>query len=493
MNPHDFFSLLNEPARARLPALRTVAHAVDHAALLSRIEARAQVLAAHGARVVASLMDNGADWIVHDLACLKAGVVHVPLPLFFTPGQWRDTLNAAGVNVVVGPASIQPLLQAFGFEALESLPDTSVLFRRAVAAVALPARTAKITFTSGSTGSPKGVCLGAQEMLAVAASLAEATRPLGIVRHLSALPLPVLLENIAGVYSPLIEGAAVCVRPLNEVGLQGSSRFDPAVFHRALMDADAQSVIVLPQMLRAYAGWLHATATRAPAALRLMAVGGAAVGKGLLDAARALGLPAYEGYGLSEACSVQTLNLPGAERNGSCGRPLPHAKVRVAPDGEIEIAGTHALGYLGELTAPREWLATGDLGHLDEAGFLHVQGRKKNVLITGFGRNVSPEWIELALGGQACIAQAVVLGEGQPELGAVIWPLGDVDDATLQAAIDRVNTTLPDYARIGRWVRARAEFSAASGLSTPNGRARRAAVAALHADLFSRTSAQPLA
>jgi len=492
MNAAEFFSLLRDPSRAGRLALQTGKDSLDYEGLLGRVQTRADLLGAHRAQVTASLMDNGADWIVHDLACLLAGVVHVPLPLFFTPDQWRQTLDAAGANTVVGPLSMQAMLHAFGFELAETLPDSSALYRRDARSAPLPDGTAKITFTSGSTGSPKGVCLGAKEMLAVAASLAAATRPLGIHRHLTALPLPVLLENIAGVYSPLIEGAAITTRPLSQTGLQGSSRFDPAIFHAALTDAAAQSVIVLPQMLRAYTGWLRATGAGAPPELRLMAVGGAAVGADLLAAARAQGLPAYEGYGLSEACSVQTLNLPGADCPGSAGRPLPHARLRVTADGEIEVAGTHALGYLGQQTAPRQWLPTGDLGRLDEAGFLHIDGRKKNLLITGFGRNVSPEWIELRLTNQAAIAQAVVLGEGQSELGAVIWPLGEVGDEAIRASIDTANQALPDYARIGPWMRARAEFSAASGMATANGRPRRADVADLHADLFSRTTAQPL-
>jgi long-chain acyl-CoA synthetase len=274
MNAAEFFSLLRGPSHAGRLALQTGKESLDYESLLGRVQTRADLLGAHRAQVTASLMDNGADWIVHDLACLLAGVVHVPLPLFFTPDQWRQTLDAAGVNTVVGPSSMQAMLHAFGFELAETLPDSSALFRRAARATPLPHGTAKITFTSGSTGSPKGVCLGAKEMLAVAASLADATRPLGIHRHLTALPLPVLLENIAGVYSPLIEGAAITTRPLSETGLQGSSRFDPAIFHAALTDAEAQSVIVLPQMLRVYSGWLRATGTGAPPELRLMAVGG---------------------------------------------------------------------------------------------------------------------------------------------------------------------------------------------------------------------------
>lgn len=485
MNVSDFFSRLREPARAHAVAVQSPAEALDYAALVARVDRQAGVLAASSAAVVASLMDNGPEWIVLDLACIQAGVVHVPLPLFFTPGQWRETLDAAGVNAVVGSASLQPMLQAFGFDIAAQWPGYAALFRRSFAKVALPAGTAKITFTSGSTGSPKGVCLGAGQMLAVASSLAAATQPLGIGRHLTALPLPVLLENIAGVYAPLIEGATICVNPLKDVGLQGSSRFDPAVFHNALAATRAQSVIVLPQMLRAYTGWLAATGTMGPDTLRFVAVGGAAVARDLLESARARGIPAYEGYGLSEACSVQTLNLPGADCPGSAGRPLAHARVRVAADGEIEVAGALALGYLGQPEMRSAWLPTGDLGSIDDAGFVHIRGRKKNVLITGYGRNVSPEWVELRLSNQRVIAQSVVLGEGQPALGAVIWPLGNPSDSAIQACIDQVNQDLPDYARIGRWMRARAEFSSTSGLATVNGRPRRQAVAQLHADLFS--------
>jgi acyl-CoA synthetase (AMP-forming)/AMP-acid ligase II len=329
-------------------------------------------------------------------------------------------------------------------------------------------------------------------MLAVAEGLALATRPLGIESHMTALPLPVLLENIAGIYAPLVAGATIKVRPLRETGLTGSSRFDAAQFHAALTAADAGSVIMLPQMLRAYAGWLGQARCRAPENLRLMAVGGAAVGAELLMQSRALGLPAYEGYGLSEACSVQTLNLPGADCPGSAGRPLPHARVRVTAQGEVEIAGNHAYGYLDQRFPDREWLPTGDLGYLDEQGFLHIQGRKGNVLITSFGRNVSPEWIELRLMNSASIAHAVVLGDGEPVLGAVIWPAGGAGDTAIEACVKCVNQALPDYARIGPWMLARAEFSAASGLTTANGRPRRHAVFQMHPDLFLPVSAHPL-
>ncbi|KDD25568.1 AMP-binding protein [Bordetella bronchiseptica] len=492
MKPADFIAALNAPARARQPALRGLAGTWTYGELSGHVQAWTRTLAAHSPRVVATLLDNGPQWIALDLACMSLGVAHLPLPLFFTPGQRLAALQAAGADFLICPAAALPVLLPLP-EAGPSraLPADLVLQPLRIPPADLPAGTAKITFTSGSTGQPKGVCMSGAQMLAVGSGLARATQRLHIGVHLCVLPLPVLLENVAGVYAPLIEGAAIDVPPLAATGLRGSSSFDPPRFHAALQAARPNSVIVLPQMLRAYAQWLAATGTSVTAPLSLMAVGGAAVGAPLLQAARRLGLPAYEGYGLSEGASVQCLNLPGADQPGSAGRALPHARIRIAADGEIEISGSPFLGYLGHPPPTGSWWATGDLGRLDAAGFLHVEGRKKNVLITSFGRNVSPEWVELELAGKPAIGHAVVLGENQPVLGAVIWPQGQRSDDEIAAAIASVNETLPDYARIGLWMRGRADFSAQSGLATPNGRPVRAAILQRHADMF-QTSAHAL-
>lgn len=140
-------------------------------------------------------------------------------------------------------------------------------------------------------------------------------------------------------------------------------------------------------------------------------------------------------------------------------------------------------GYLGESHALPSWWPTGDLGRIDADGFLHVHGRKKHVLITAFGRNISPEWVETALRSQPAVAQAVVFGDAQPALSAVIWPATDeAEDAELQAAVKAANAVLPDYARVHRWARARAAFNPQSGLATANGRPQRDAILRSHAD-----------
>jgi long-subunit acyl-CoA synthetase (AMP-forming) len=328
-------------------------------------------------------------------------------------------------------------------------------WRRAVPARRTPRAVSKITFTSGTTGTPKGVALRSAQQWKVARALADATRRLELRRHLCLLPLSVLLENVGGVYAPLAAGAETCVPPLAEVGMRGSSSFDPAACLQAIESWQADSVILLPQMLAALAAAVERGA-RAPRSLRFAAVGGAKVSSALIERARALGLPVYEGYGLSECGSVVSLNLPGADRTGSAGRPLPHARVRI-DHGEIVVNA----------------IRTGDLGRIDDDGYLHIDGRRKHLLITSYGRNVSPEWPEAELLAGRAIVQAAVFGEARPRLCALVVPAPGTPQAAVEAQVRAANARLPDYAQIGAWLPADAPFTPQNGFATANGRARR--------------------
>ena len=111
------------------------------------------------------------------------------------------------------------------------------------------------------------------------------------------------------------------------------------------------------------------------------------------------------------------------------------------------------------------------------------------MLITAYGRNVSPEWVETALTSQPAIAQAVVQGDGKPALEAVLWPAhAAVPNEALATAISRANAGLPDYARVRRFVRAHVPFTVQAGVCTPNGRPQRRAIEAMHADAFATDS-----
>jgi len=503
----DFFARLAARDRAA-PALVSGERSLSYGALRTAAIDLAAALRARNVRVLATLLDNCPAWAIVDLAALHAGIVHVPIPGFFTPQQTAFVLESAGVDTLATTAPLSSW----------TAHDHNVAGERIVLCSRTPDRqvqihpgTAKITFTSGTTGTPKGVCLSAASMLAVAEGLARATSTLSITRHLCALPLAVLLENVAGLYAPWLAGAASVVAPARDTGLEGSSQFDPAKLEAAVQAHAVGSVIVLPQMLRAWSAWRHARpgideSHRARAddaargSLRLIAVGGASVGAAAIASARAAGLPAYEGYGLSEGASVQTLNLPDADRPGSVGRALPHAGVRIAPDGDIEIAGSLMLGYLGEpalATVSRPggqageatWWKTGDVGTIDVGGYVYVNGRRRNVLITAYGRNVSPEWVETALASEPVIAQAVVQGDGKPALEAVLWPAhAAIPDEALATAVERANAALPDYARVRRFVRARVPFTPQAGACTPNGRPQRHAIEAMHGDAFAAGS-----
>ncbi|MCZ2496136.1 AMP-binding protein [Xylophilus sp. Kf1] len=445
-----------------------------------------------GIKVVATLMDNCPAWVVADLASSASNLVHIPMPTFFTGAQIEHALNAAGVDALLtNPALAARWSSGLPGSSLRIAGMDMTLLQLPAVPVSMPADTAKVTFTSGSTGDPKGVCLSAASMRAVASGLRQAMAPLDIRRHLCALPFAVLLENIAGLMAPLGLGASCIVLPLEQVGLRGSSSFDVAVFHATVLKHQPNSVILLPQMLRAWTAFLGMTGQKVPECVRFVAVGGAAVGSKLLQAARSAGIPAYEGYGLSEGASVQTLNLPGADKPGSAGRPLPHARLRISASGEIEVAGSLCSGYLGMPENPGDarqpWFATGDIGRLDAEGFLHIEGRRKHLLITAFGRNVSPEWVETTLRAENSILQCVVFGDGQPSLGAVLWPTRpELPDAALQAGVDAANAGLPDYAQVRHWVRAGAAFDMASGMATANGRPRRDAIREAHSDLFAQ-------
>lgn len=451
---------------------------VSYAELAERVAQSADELRASGCRCIALLADNGIDWIIADLAALAAGISLVPLPPFFSKLQFQHLLATAPID---------GLLVESGLIA-KSLANTSTdsgirigqlqLFRRPAGTTVSRGldAAAKITFTSGSTATPKGVCLSAVTINGVARRLADALGDVAVGRHLCVMPLATLLENIAGVYVPLMLGATVFAPRLATVGLNGSSRLDVPSLRAAIDTTRAESIILLPQILRDLVRF-SMTENWRPTRLRFVAVGGARVAAEDLKEAQSSGIPAYQGYGLSECGSVVAINRPGADRRGSVGRPLSDLDVRIAEDGEIFVRGSAMSGYLNDTAGASDEIATGDLGYFDADGFLYVSGRKKNMFITSFGRNVSPEWPEAELLHQSEIAQALVCGEGSPVNTAVIVPsCHGWNRSALERAVKRANENLPDYASIGEIVVASEPFTAANGMLTATGKLQREAI-----------------
>lgn len=441
---------------------------------LAAVDDLAQRLARR--RVLAVLADNSPQWAIADLAALEAGATHLPLPSFFSAAQIRHALVESGADAVLTDQSERLEALDLGFSREGDWNGLAYMCRNAGNA-GLPGGTAKLSFTSGSTGRPKGVCLSADGLLDTARSVAARLDDLPIRQHLAVLPFALLLENVAGIYAPLLRGAQVHMPGLEHLGWRGMSGFDPEALSRTAESARANSMILVPELLKAWMAYLGASHRRAHDGLAFVAVGGAHVDPALLARARNLGVPAYQGYGLTECGSVVCLNRPGSDGPG-VGSPLPHAAIRIK-DGEVRVTTRAFLGYMRGGQAEGEF-ATGDLGHFDSRGHLHLSGRRKNLLITSFGRNISPEWVESALLAQPAIAQAVVAGDARPALCAVLVPGPGAGKNELDAAVRHANATLPDYARIGRWVMA-TPFTAQGGQSTGNGRPIRSAILASYA------------
>lgn len=424
---------------------------------------------------VAVAMANHPAWVVLDLAALGDGLPTVPLPFFFTDAQILHAVLDAGAGTLITdePERFKQILADLIVRksTLTIAGKRLMQFDLRVPEKILPAGTLKITYTSGTTGSPKGVCLSAENMLSVGASIAGATRISSAVQHLCVLPLSTLLENVAGVYAALMAGATMHLLPADKTGFSGS-QLNIQQLHQSLSETCANTAIFIPELLHALVSLLESGAAPLPH-LQFLAVGGAAVANQLLERAKKLGLPVYQGYGLSECASVVTLNTSDSNQPGSVGQPLSHVEIRLADDGEILVKGSHFLGYASQpVTTPPEWLATGDIGAIDTQGFMYIKGRKKNVFITSFGRNVSPEWVECALLDSPYLTQACVFGEAKPWNMALIVKKTGASDAQIDQSIAHINQCLPDYARITKWVAVH-PFTSSNQQLTLNGRLKR--------------------
>lgn len=469
-------------------ALEGQATQLTYSALVAEVARLSDALKALTSQATVALaLDNSPAWIALDLAILAANCSNVPVPAFFTAAQKQHAITDAGVSLVFTDmlAAWQPLY-----------PDSTLLAEWEVAGKTVAvlrvhaddrvAAADKITYTSGTTGAPKGVCLSAQTMWQVARSITTLIQPGAADRHFCVLPLATLLENVAGVYASLIAGATVVVYSCQSVGFSGS-QFDISRLYQGLQGSRASTAILIPELLRALVMYMQA-GQAALTQLRFVAVGGAKVVPALILQAQALGLPVFEGYGLSECGSVVALNTPQSHKPGSIGKPLPHVQLRVDLTGELWVKGALYQGYTqpaGRMATPvldeEGYLATGDLAYQDDEGYWYLSGRKKNMFITSFGRNVSPEWVESTLIHQPALLQVCVFGEARPFNVAIVVPQPQCSAEQVAQAIAQVNQQLPDYAQVGDVVFARQPFSPHNGQLTANGRLKRDAIAAAYA------------
>ena len=418
-----------------------------------------------------------------------------------------------------------------------------------------PQDVATIVYTSGTTGPPKGCVVTHASLLATVAMYEdqlELPRLPELVVYLF-LPLAHSLARVAQIAIVDAGGTlafwggdpARIVEELAEVrpthfpsvpriyekvhsavltGVSEQHRLKRAIFHRALRVGAARRTAErrgerigrLANVGHRLADRLVLSRVRAVFGDRLILAlcGAAPVSHDVLEFFDACGVLVLEGYGMTETCAAATLNIPSRLRFGTVGAPLPGTEVAIADDGEVLLAGPHVFsGYHRDAAATAEvtdggWLRTGDLGALDDDGFLSITGRKKDLIITSSGKNISPENLESALRDTPWIANAVVAGDRRSYLVAIVTL--DPDEAprlaaelgipadlatmardervreVLQRDIDDVNARFARIEQIKRFDVLERDLSQAEGELTPTLKVKRPVVYARYADRFER-------
>ncbi|MCY0953543.1 AMP-dependent synthetase/ligase [Streptomyces sp. H27-S2] len=503
---------------------------------------------------VAVLAETRPQWTYTHFGVMAAGAVLVPV--YPTAGEeelaWVLSDSEAVAVVCDDEAQRErvealrgklPALRAVVLmDALPSLrraPEADLLAR---AAAVTPEADASIVYTSGTTGLPKGCRLTHGNLGAVQ----DATLPLvqggpGNSTYLY-LPLAHLLAQLIQ-FTTLLEGGELCyfggriedvlaelaaVRPthlpsvprlfeklhtvvlsLAEAREGGRESFEEAV-RIGVLAAEGR----LPESLRS----AHEEAEKSLYSLVRGAfggrltwalTGGAPIAPATLDFLRACGIAVFEGYGMTESGGVVSLNHPGAVRYGTVGRPVAGCEVRIGADGEVLARGPMVFpGYHANPAAtaqaldPEGWLHTGDLGELDGDGFLRITGRKKELVITSAGKNITPTEVEFAVQRSRYVSRAVMIGDRRPHPVALItldaeeitaWAAReglapDADPSThpavralVEAAVEQANATVSRPARIRAFHILPEDFSIAAGTLTPTLKLRRAAVAQRYA------------
>jgi long-subunit acyl-CoA synthetase (AMP-forming) len=338
--------------------------------------------------------------------------------------------------------------------------DTRALEARVAAQK--PTDACTLIYTSGTTGNPKGVLLSHENLLWTA----HASTTLGFLDGdcgVSYLPLSHIAEQMLTIHVPMCLGIAMtfaeslekmpeallATRPTYFLGV-------PRVWEKMQAKMQAAAGNASP-LRRRIARWARGVGLRAGYAeqrgealpmlhglasslvfskvrerlgldrCRFALTGAAPISKDTLEFFLSLGIPLYEVYGMSECTGPATQSLPNAYRTGTVGKVLDGAELRIAEDGEILVRGKHVfLGYLKDDAATREakdedgWLHTGDVGEVDQDGYVRITDRKKELLITAGGENVAPQLVESLLKSIAVVAQAVVVGDRQKYLVALL-------------------------------------------------------------------------
>ena len=401
-----------------------------------------------------------------------------------------------------------------------------------------PEDVATIIYTSGTTGVPKGVLLTHRNFAAQCQALAKSGMLRSDDRHLIFLPLshifarlflyaglhveaacffaesmerlaanaaevsPTYMAGVPRVYEKMVEkihdrvrSSSLLRRSIFAWGLQIGARHQQCELEERR-----------PGALLSMSHWLahrlvhRSVHKRLGGKVRFLISGGGSLAPEITEFFESIGIPLLNGYGLTETTALTTANLPWSRQRGSVGKPLHGTEVRLAADAEVLVRGVGIMtGYFknpeatAETMAPGGWLRTGDIGAIDDEGFLFIVDRKKEILVTAGGKNIAPQKIENLLKATRCISNAMVYGDRRKYLVALVSvkdtvreQASRVADGTEQprqwvdADIREVNRELPSWETIKKFHVLDHDFSVETGELTPTLKLRRRVIEARH-------------
>lgn len=423
---HPLLDLLDRNATQRQshPAACDQSLSLSYAALRAGACGLAAKITAHTDRPrVGLLAPTSTACAAATFACWYAGKVPVPLNFLLAPAELAHIIRDAELDLVLAIDKFAPAAEATGLRVLPLNAQTLVPGDRPAPSVA-PHDTGVVIYTSGTTGEPKGACLSFDNLAQnVSACIAAAELSPDQV-FLSLLPQFHAFGFTTNTLVPLLMGATVHYLP----------RFSPATVAKLIAEQRVSVFITIASMFGALAAMKDA-GPEAFASLTHPVSGGEPLPPKVAEVfERRFGKTIFEGYGLTEASPVVTLNTPQAHRAGTVGRPLPGITVtavdvdgRPLPpghDGELVVRGHCVMqGYLNKPDATAGViragaLHTGDIGRLDADSFVTITGRAKDMMIVG-GENVFPFEIEAALMEHPDIAEAAVIGAPDDVRGEV--------------------------------------------------------------------------
>jgi long-chain acyl-CoA synthetase len=515
------------------------------------VRATAKGLIAAGVQIgdrVAIMARTRYEWTILDFATWYAGAVVVPIYDTSSAEQIDWILNDShSVGIIVETPALRDLVQtvipshtrhvwtmtddvlAILREAGKHIGDDEIDRRRDAVT---PSSLATLIYTSGTTGKPKGVQLTHANFLSETGNVAQGASELFLKPGGSTL----LFLPVAHVFGRMVQIGAIasglhmahCSDPVTRLPMDLAS-FKPTfvlavprIFEKIYNGAEARAEAAgKGKIFRKAAGvaiaysealdkkgmspvlkFKHAlfdklvySKLRAGMGGNVEAAisGGAPLGVRLGHFYRGAGVTILEGYGLTETTAGATLNLHGAHRVGSVGKPIPGTSIKIAEDGEVLIRGPIVMqGYWQNEAANTEvfdgerWFKSGDLGKLDDDGFLYIVGRKKEIIVTAGGKNVAPAVLEDRLRSHPLVSQCMVVGDNQPFIAALVtidpdalkaWVVNHKKDgasindlindpdliAVVQTAVDEANKAVSKAESIRKFTILPVDFTIAGG------------------------------